>query len=96
VKIRKKKLKNREEKKEEPGENQLETRVIIAWVLCKTKRNLSHIRNEIGFVWLYKVRDIESIDLVVGGKILRENQNLDIIYMMTLDIEAPDIWHYKK
>jgi hypothetical protein len=30
VKIRKKKLKNREEKKEEPGENQLETRVIIA------------------------------------------------------------------
>jgi hypothetical protein len=34
------------------------------------------------------VRDIESIDLVVGGKILRENQNLDIIYMMTLDIEA--------
>jgi len=37
------------------------------------------------------VRDIESINLVVGGKILRENQNLDIIYMMTLDIEAPDI-----
>jgi hypothetical protein len=37
------------------------------------------------------VRDIESIDLVVGGKILRENQNLDIIYMMTLDIEAPGI-----
>jgi hypothetical protein len=27
---------------------------------------------------------------------LRENQNLDIIYMMTLGIGALGIWHYKK
>jgi hypothetical protein len=39
---------------------------------------LSHIWKVRGFVVLYNVMDIKSIDLDVGGKIWKESQNWDI------------------